>query len=109
HRAWVIEGNLKGDKRHIYSRRTYYVDEDSWQIMAAVEYDGRGQIWRVGESHSIQYYEYPLFWSTGDAFYDLQNGRYTVIGVGDENAYEWDPGLTIEDFSPDRLRASGVR
>ena len=35
HRVWVVEGALKEGKRHNYSRRRYYIDEDSWLILAA--------------------------------------------------------------------------
>ena len=30
HRVWVVEATLKPDKRHIYSKRVFYLDEDSW-------------------------------------------------------------------------------
>ena len=31
---------------HINPRRTYYLDEDSYQILLAEHYDGRGELWR---------------------------------------------------------------
>jgi len=34
HRVWVVDSKLKPGVSHIYSRRTLYVDEDSWQILA---------------------------------------------------------------------------
>jgi hypothetical protein len=39
HRVWVVEGLLKEGKRHNYSLRRYYIDEDSWLILAADNYD----------------------------------------------------------------------
>jgi hypothetical protein len=30
HRVWVVEATLKEGKRHVYSKRTFYLDEDSW-------------------------------------------------------------------------------
>ena len=30
HRVWVVEATLKEGKRHIYAKRRFYVDEDSW-------------------------------------------------------------------------------
>ena len=38
HRVWVVEGKLKSGERHIYSRRVFYLDEDSWQIAVAEIY-----------------------------------------------------------------------
>ncbi len=42
---------------HIYAKRTFYVDEDSWQIMAVDNYDQRGELWRVQEGHQVQAYD----------------------------------------------------
>ena len=33
HRVWVVDATLKEGARHIYKRRTFYLDEDSWQIV----------------------------------------------------------------------------
>ena len=84
HRVWVVEARLKEGMRHIYARRTFFLDEDSWQIAIADQYDGRGEIWRVSEAHTINYYEVPLTWSTATTVYDLQNGRYLVQGLSNE-------------------------
>src|SRR5215831_17936659 len=47
HRVWVVEATLKPDKRHIYSKRVFYLDEDSWQALASDQYDARGQLDRA--------------------------------------------------------------
>jgi len=46
HRVWLIEATLKEGKRHVYSRRTFYLDEDTWIAMASDLYDGKGNLWR---------------------------------------------------------------
>ena len=33
HRVWVVEATLKDGKRHIYAKRRFYVDEDSWGVL----------------------------------------------------------------------------
>ncbi len=110
HRVWVVEGKLRDGTSHIYALRRFYIDEDSWQILVADHYDGRGQMWRVAESHGVQYWEVPTYWSTLDALYDLQSGRYTALGFDNqEPPYNFKPGLTAADFSPDSLRRAGVR
>ncbi|MHB8709435.1 MAG: DUF1329 domain-containing protein, partial [Desulfuromonadales bacterium] len=86
HRVWVVEGTLKEGTSHIYKKRTFYVDEDSWQILAMDQYDSRGQLWRVSEAHCINYYEVPTFWSTVETHYDLQSGRYIAINLTNETA-----------------------
>ncbi|WP_162868462.1 DUF1329 domain-containing protein, partial [Pseudomonas viridiflava] len=54
HRVWEVEATLKSGERNIYGKRKFYVDEDSWQIAASELYDGRGQLWRVGEAFLYQ-------------------------------------------------------
>jgi hypothetical protein len=110
HRVWVVEGDVKKGTNHIYKKRRFYVDEDSWMIIAADLYDGRGQIWRVQESHGINYYEVPVYWSTLDTSYDLQSGRYTAFGFDNEGPmYNFSARFTPEDFNPNTLRVEGTR
>jgi hypothetical protein len=110
HRVWVVEAKLKAGKRHINSRRTFYVDEDSWGILALDHYDARGQLWRVSEAPSINYYDQPTFWSTIEVHNDLQSGRY-IAGLLDneEKTYDFAFQTSPEDFSPASLRKRGIR
>ena len=39
HCVWVVEARLKPDAKHIYSRRVFYLDEDSWQAATSDSYD----------------------------------------------------------------------
>lgn len=110
HRVWVVEANLKAGTKHIYPRRTFYVDEDSWQILAVDQYDARGQLWRVSEAHCINYYDAQVFWSTLEVHTDLQAGRYLAIGLDNEGRmYDFTIKRTAADYSPDALRREGVR
>jgi hypothetical protein len=110
HRVWVVDANLKSGARHIYKRRTFYVDEDSWQILAVDLYDNRDQLWRVSEGHAINYYEVPTVWITAETHTDLQAGRYLVYGLSNETIpFDFTVKLTEGDFAPDALRREGVR
>lgn len=110
HRVWIVEATLKPGTSHLYARRTFFIDEDSWQILAADHYDARGALWRVSEAHCINYYEAQIFWSTLEVHHDLQNGRYLAIGLDNENAmYDFNLKRTPADFTPDSLRRDGVR
>ncbi len=110
HRVWVVDATLKPGTSHIYSRRTFYVDEDSWQILAADQYDGRGQLWRVSEAHCINYYDAQLFWSTLEVHTDLQAGRYLAIGLDNERAmYDFNITRAPADYTASALRQEGVR
>lgn len=110
HRVWVVEATLKEGSRHIYKRRTFYIDEDSWQILAMDQYDNRDQLWRVSEGHSINYYEVPTFWTTVEVHYDLQSGRYIAINLNNEHSmYDFDANLNRNQFTPAALRRAGMR
>jgi hypothetical protein len=110
HRVWVTEATLKSGTSNVYGKRTFYFDEDSWQILVVDNYDSRGEIWRVSEAYPIQYYEQPLFWDTVHAHYDLQNGRYLAFGIKDGGDYvHFGVPLGVRDFSPDSLRREGQR
>ena len=110
HRVWVVEATLKEGARHIYKRRTFYVDEDSWQILVADSYDNRDQLWRVSEGHVVNYYEKPLIWPTLEVHTDLQAGRYLAFGLDNEFPMcTWDTQLEARDFTPAALRREGKR
>jgi hypothetical protein len=110
HRVWVVEATLKAGTSHIYKRRTLYVDEDSWQILAVDQYDKRDQLWRVSEGFVINYYDVPMLWTTLEVHTDLQAGRYLAIGLDNEfSMYNFDIERTLEDYTPAALRREGVR
>jgi hypothetical protein len=51
-RVWHVVATLKPGQRHIYAKRDFYIDEDTWQAAVIDHYDGRGQLWRVAEAHA---------------------------------------------------------
>ncbi len=110
HRVWVVDANLKGGMRHINARRTYYLDEDSYQILLVDHYDKRGALWRFSEAHSINYYDLPTFWSTLESHHDLQSGRYLAVGLdnqGPVNDFRFENSAA--SFTPAALRKRGKR
>ena len=110
HRVWVVDATLKAGTSHVYKRRTLYVDEDSWQILAVDQYDKRDQLWRVSEGFVINYYDELMLWTTLEVHTDLQAGRYLAIGLDNEyDMYSFDIERTLEDYTPAALRREGVR
>jgi len=86
HRVWVVEGRLKSGEKHVYSRRVFFLDEDSWQIAVADLYDLDGKLWRVAEAHAMNFYEVPVLWSTLEVYNDFKARRYLVSGLDNEFA-----------------------
>ncbi|WP_172656531.1 DUF1329 domain-containing protein [Catenovulum maritimum] len=110
HRVWVVEAQLKSDKRHIYKKRVFYIDEDSWQIALVDAYDSRDQLYRVNMMHAINYYEVPTLWTTMDVYHDLNSRRYLALGLdNNEKMYDFGVQLKESDFTPQALRRSGLR
>ncbi|MGE7990213.1 DUF1329 domain-containing protein [Pseudomonas sp. NPDC089554] len=110
-RVWHVVATLKPGQRHIYAKRDFYIDEDTWQAAVIDQYDGRNQLWRVSEAHAQPYYNVQVPWYTLEAIYDLQSGRYLALGMKNEEKSAYNFGFTASkaDFQPAALRQSGVR
>ncbi len=110
HRVWVVEANLKKGTSHLYKKRTFYIDEDSWIIHAIDKYDNRDQLWRYDELHSYGYYDVPFLAPGLEVKYDLQSGRYIALSLRNEEKVVYQPiSRTPADFTPDALRTKGTR
>lgn len=108
HRVWVVDAKLKSTARHINPRRTFYLDEDSWQILLTDHYDSAGQLWRHSEAAALNYYEVPLLWTTLETHHDLTSGRYISNGLDNAdpvNDFNFKTGA--EQFTPQALRTRG--
>ncbi|MEA1923093.1 MAG: DUF1329 domain-containing protein [Pseudomonadota bacterium] len=111
HRVWVVEATLKKGTRHLYKKRVFYLDEDSWGIVAEDKYDNRDKLWRFSEGFMINYYDIKCAWTTSEVHYDLQTGRYVFYYLDNEekNTYIFDREFPIKDFSTSALRRAGKR
>ena len=110
-RVWHVVATLKEGQRHIYAKRDFYIDEDTWQAAVIDHYDGRGQLWRVAEAHAENYYDKQVPWYALETLYDLQSGRYLALSMKNEekSAYDFGFTATTSDFTPAALRQDGVR
>ena len=111
HRVWVVEGTLKEGKRHIYSKRTFFLDEDSWYALASDEFDARGQLYRAGFTAFTPAYEQPAPGATSQFFYDFATGSYNIIGLLGAYPFgvKYTEGLPEKQWTPDALAGAGVR
>ncbi|WP_420464742.1 DUF1329 domain-containing protein [Panacagrimonas sp.] len=104
HRVWVIEASLKPNATHRYKRRTFYIDEDSWQILMVDLYDNRDRLWRSQEVHTIMAYDRATLIPAVEVSYELGTRRYLVLGID-----EGDPERVEIAFDPERFTLSGAR
>ncbi len=111
HRVWIVEATLKPGKRHIYTKRRFYLDEDSWAAIASDSYDARDQLYRTTFGYMAPSYEVPAPFSDVASHYDLNSGQYALNswpapgGGGFRNA---EP-LPEREWTPDALAGSGIR
>ncbi|TKB50420.1 DUF1329 domain-containing protein [Ferrimonas sediminicola] len=111
HRVWEVEATLKEGISHLYKTRTFYLDEDSWQVSLVDLYDKRDQLYRVGMAHAVNYYDLPTLWTTLEVFYDLSSRRYLAMGLDNEDGVaSFDEEFSVKtEFTTNALRRSGRR
>jgi hypothetical protein len=109
HRVWVVEATLKPGQRHVYAKRTFYLDEDSWSVVSEDAYDGRGGLWRVALHGIIQCYDAQVPWYRFGVVHDLNSGGYIAGGLDNEirDPMQFNVKGRIGDFQPDALRRLG--
>jgi hypothetical protein len=110
HRVWVVEGNLKPGARHVYQKRRFYLDEDSWAALASDQYDARGQLYRGSFAFLSQSYDKQVPDSTPFMIYDLVGGSYNINGVvGPYGGIRYIDSLSKAQWSPESLAGAGIR
>ncbi|WP_432474734.1 DUF1329 domain-containing protein [Amphritea sp. HPY] len=87
HRVWVVDATLAEGKRHVYGKRTFYFDEDSWVAVLQDSYDNRGELWRVHEAQLKAAYELPGVVQRGFTTYDLNSGVYHASMLMNEQTH----------------------
>lgn len=114
HRIWVVDAKRKANARHAYSRRTFYVDEDCWCIVATESYDNAGKLWRAGFMLTFPTYDVGGVNSETWNFNDLIKSNYTLINAGRGEpgnfvrSYMSTEGLPI-NLTPQAVAAGSVR
>jgi hypothetical protein len=110
HRVWVVEATLREGKRHVYGKRTFYLDEDSWAAVASDQYDARGQLYRAGFAYMAPSYDLPAPYTDMFGHYDLVAGIYSLTGfIAETGGLRHTQPLSEREWSADSLAGSGIR
>ena len=112
HRVWVVEATVKPGQRHLYSKRTFYWDEDLPGVGIADNYDAAGKLYRVTHSLPITFYEAAGQGHSTDPYvsYDLSNGYYGhQMYVTDPKGWPIVQPKADHFFASEALAGSGVR
>lgn len=117
HRVWVVEATVRDGMRHSAPKRVFFIDEDSWSPLLALDYDAQGRVAKVREGYLIPVYETGACDVQTFAQHNLIDGRYlfdnSSMGTGADN--QWvteqggDPKLRMSFYSADSLRAISDR
>ncbi|USX19564.1 DUF1329 domain-containing protein [Oxalobacteraceae bacterium OTU3REALA1] len=112
HRVWEVEATVAPGKRHVVSKRRYYLDEDTWQIIQIDGYDAQGQIWRSNYALTLLAPDLPaLLANVMWGVYNVQTGAYLLNASANEtpNQYKAIPRLPLSYFGPEELANQGAR
>jgi len=110
HRVWVVEATLREGKRHVYSKRTFYLDEDSWAALASDSYDARGQLYRAGFAYMAPSYDLPAPYTDMFGFYDLVSRQYSLTGfIAETGGMKQTKPQAEREWTADSLAGAGVR
>ncbi len=80
HRVRVVEATLRDGKRHVYGKRTFDLDGDSWTALASDEHDPRGQLYRTGCACMAPSNDLPAPCTDMFGHYDLVSGICSLTG-----------------------------
>jgi hypothetical protein len=110
HRVWVVQATLKDGKRHVYGKRTFYLDEDSWSALASDNYDARGQMYRAGFAYMAPSYDLPAPYTDMFGHYDLVARVYSLTGfIAETGGMRHTKPMSDRDWTPDSLAGTGIR
>jgi hypothetical protein len=108
-RVYEISGNLKAGARHIYKNKTYYVEQDSWAIVAYDSFDQGNRIYRTYLSqphfrfdHSTVNFQALLAW-------DLTKDIWGWVLHYHDGGIKSLPIPSESKWSPDALAGGGIR
>jgi hypothetical protein len=109
HRVWIVEANLKEGSRHLYSKRRFYIDEDMWAGLAADNYDGRGNMWRVQFAYGANLYDIKSNYHFAYGAYDVLQGIYNLNTKPLPGGFKNGVKEGEKYFSPKGMARTGIR
>ena len=113
HRCWVLLGELKPGKRHLYGKRRLYMDEDTWAGLLSDNYDHDGNLMRTNMRTLVNMYDLPGMGPRIEVYHDFQQKAYQAVNLINEesgppklvNPSTW----PADYFTPENLRRMGMR
>jgi hypothetical protein len=111
HRVWVVEATLRQGTHHVYAKRVFYLDEDSWIALASDAYDARGQLYRTQFAYMTPSYDVSAQFAACYVSYDFVAGMYSLsTHPAEVGGVKYSDTLFADkEWTPDSLAGSGIR
>lgn len=84
HRVWVVEATKRSGASHHFRKRRFYIDEDTWGVVMADNYNATNRLWKFQEGHSLYRHQEQATVIAPQVVYDLTDKRYFISGLGNE-------------------------
>ena len=79
HRVYVVEATLKPGMRHVYSKRRYYIDEDTFGAGLYDAWDQNDNLYRTLYMAGVQIYDKDIPYATKLAIFDFNKNMYGIL------------------------------
>ena len=110
HRVWVVEATLRPGTSHTIKKRRFYIDEDSWNIVAVDNYDSRDQLFQFQEGHYGFDYNNLSGSTVPEVIYHFDSGRYFITAAFNEDKpYDFSVDFSDDHFTYSSVVKSSVR
>jgi len=106
HRVWVVEATLKPGMRHVYGKRTYYLDEDTFGAGLYDAWDKSGTLYRSIFLGGVQIYDKTIPYNVKNVVYDFNKGMWALLNDALKGGYKFDDAPRSErDMNPEAIVA----
>ena len=100
----MVESTLKPGQRHVYAKRTYFLDEDGSGAGMFDAFDKSGELYRGMFQNTIQMYDQLTPYSGKTVTYDFSKRMLLLIGDVSDGGYLVSPkNLPEVDLSPEAV------
>ena len=101
----MVEADNLPNLRHTFAKIRFYIDEDSWNIVARDNYDHQGQLMQLQEGHLIYASNVMASTTVPEVIYHFNSGRYFVTAMANEDR----PGDASMEFSESYFEPSSIQ
>lgn len=108
-RVWQVDAPLKEGQRHVYKRKVFYIDQDSWAFLLYDSFDQGNKIYRTGMTFPFARTDIPVVNAQSLAMWDLTKDVWGWA-LHYHNGFIRPSTKQVEGImTPDALAGAGIR